>query len=74
MVLRLNDPARTPANVAAILIPGDAPRLCITLGPVPVAGSPIVVTGVPGTYWVRARARNTCGASPSTADVLVVIG
>lgn len=35
MVLRLNDATRTQASVSALHVPGDPPRLCITLGPVP---------------------------------------
>lgn len=34
MVLRLNDAARTAATVAAILVPGAAPRLAFSFGPV----------------------------------------
>ena len=34
MVLRLNDKLRTAATVAAILVPGAAPRLAFTFGPV----------------------------------------
>jgi EAL domain-containing protein (putative c-di-GMP-specific phosphodiesterase class I)/PAS domain-containing protein len=37
IVLRLNDAAQTPCALAALLLPGDSPRLCITVGPVPTA-------------------------------------
>jgi EAL domain-containing protein (putative c-di-GMP-specific phosphodiesterase class I) len=40
MVLRLNDPARTPASFAALTVPSTPPRVCITLGPVPTASDP----------------------------------
>ena len=36
MVVRLNDPARTPATFAALVVPSTPPRVCVTLGPVPV--------------------------------------
>jgi EAL domain-containing protein (putative c-di-GMP-specific phosphodiesterase class I) len=35
-VLRLSDAARTPASFAALAMPGGRPRLCATLGPLPV--------------------------------------
>jgi EAL domain-containing protein (putative c-di-GMP-specific phosphodiesterase class I) len=37
MVVRLNDRARTPATFAALLVPSSPPRICVTLGPVPIA-------------------------------------
>jgi EAL domain-containing protein (putative c-di-GMP-specific phosphodiesterase class I) len=37
MALRLNDPARTPMAVAAMLMPGPPPRICFTLGPLPLS-------------------------------------
>jgi EAL domain-containing protein (putative c-di-GMP-specific phosphodiesterase class I) len=36
MVLRLNDSARTLVTVSAMMVPGSPPRLCCTLGPVPL--------------------------------------
>ena len=36
MVLHLSDPARSPAMVAARLVPGSDPRLCFVIGPVPL--------------------------------------
>ncbi len=35
VVLRLNDAARTPCAVAAMLVPAPRKRLCLTFGPVP---------------------------------------
>ena len=42
LVLRLNNAASTPASVAAMLMPGPRPRLCFTVGPLPLepAGPP----------------------------------
>ncbi len=40
MVLRLNDTARTPVSLAAMLVPGAPPRLCVTVGAVPLAAVP----------------------------------
>lgn len=37
MVVRLNDAARSRSTLAAMLVPGKPPRLCLTLGPVAVA-------------------------------------
>lgn len=37
VVLRLNDAAGTPCALAALIVPGAPGRLCVTLGPVPVA-------------------------------------
>jgi EAL domain-containing protein (putative c-di-GMP-specific phosphodiesterase class I) len=37
MVVRLNEPARSRSTLAAMLVPGKPPRLCLTLGPVAVA-------------------------------------
>ena len=39
MALRLNDPARTPMSVAAMLMPGPPPRICFTIGPLPLASA-----------------------------------
>jgi len=39
MILHLADPARSPAVLAARLVPGPTPRLCFTIGPVPVPPS-----------------------------------
>jgi EAL domain-containing protein (putative c-di-GMP-specific phosphodiesterase class I) len=35
-VVRLNDAAQTPMVLAAALLPGTTPRLCVTVGPLPV--------------------------------------
>ena len=40
VVLRLNDSARTPCSVAAMLVPGPRSRLCLTFGPVPTEAPP----------------------------------
>lgn len=45
-VLRLSDAARTQASFAALALPGGRPRLCATLGPVPVP-LPAPLPGVP---------------------------
>ncbi len=37
VLLRLSDAAGTPCALAALIVPGVYPRLCVTLGPVPVA-------------------------------------
>jgi EAL domain-containing protein (putative c-di-GMP-specific phosphodiesterase class I) len=37
VTLRLHDPAGTPCALAALILPGAQRRLCVTLGPVPVA-------------------------------------
>ncbi len=52
MVLRLNDPERSPVNVGAMLLPGPPARLCLTLGQVPLA-APMRAAGAPG--WLDAR-------------------
>jgi EAL domain-containing protein (putative c-di-GMP-specific phosphodiesterase class I) len=37
VLLRLNDAAGTPCALAALILPGLQRRLCVTLGPVPIA-------------------------------------
>jgi EAL domain-containing protein (putative c-di-GMP-specific phosphodiesterase class I) len=37
VMLRLNDAAGTPCALAALILPGQVGRLCVTLGPVPIA-------------------------------------
>ena len=44
------------------------------LGPLAVGLAPITVAAPPGRYFVRARARNACGASPFTSELDVVVG
>ena len=52
MVLHLSDPARSPAMVAARLVPGGDPRLCFAIGPVPQLPSDAaeVQTQAPGDF------------------------
>lgn len=58
LVLRLNDAARTPVSVAAIVVPSTPPRICVTLGQVPNA--PVadrIDAGDPGALVREAKLR-----------------
>ncbi len=72
MVLRLNDAERTPANVSAILVPGAPPRLCFTLGPVPLAATEhaaAIATPRSFTREIESRLRVTGGGELSLVEV-----
>ena len=47
VVLHLNDPARTPCAVAAMLVPAPRKRLCLTFGPVPAPALPASAPALP---------------------------
>ncbi len=65
----LAGPPADAVELAAGLAPGRA-----DIGPVAVGLAPFGVVAPPGHYFVRARARNACGASPFTTDVDVHVG
>ncbi len=53
VMLRLNDAAGTPCALAALIMPGQQRRLCVTLGPAPIA-PPAHADGVqPASLFAR---------------------
>lgn len=72
MVLRLNDAARTPANVSAIYVAGSPPRLCFAFGPVPqpaAEAAPGALTARGFAREVESRLRLTGGGEVSMLEV-----
>jgi len=66
-------PASGGAPASYVLEAGSAPGLA-DIAVAPVAGTGIVVPGVPaGRYFVRVRAVNAAGSGPPTTDVAVVV-
>ncbi len=72
MVVRLNDPARTPATFAALLVPSTAPRVCVTIGPVPTMAEASGSTEADSTGFAReaeARLRDGGGGEVALIEV-----
>lgn len=62
------------AGVTSYLLEaGSAPSLADLLR-VPIAGTSIVGTAPPGTYYVRVRGQNACGTGPASPDRTVLVG
>jgi hypothetical protein len=40
---------------------------------VPVSSAPVSASAPPGTYYVRIRARNGCGAGSSSNEITIVV-
>jgi hypothetical protein len=55
--------------VEAAATSGGAPLATLPVG----AGPTLTVSAPPGTYYVRVRAFNACGAGPASAEVTVVV-
>lgn len=72
VMLRLNDAAGTPCALAALILPGPQRRLCVTLGPMPVA-PPAKADGVqPASLFAKAaeaRLRDKQAARLALLDV-----
>ena len=54
---------------------GSAPGLSnLAVVPLPGASRTITATAPPATYYVRIKARNACGVSPASSEIVVVVG
>ena len=72
VTLRLSDAAETPCALAALIRPGGERRLCVTLGPVPVAATVNAERLQPASLFAReveARVRGKQAAGLALLDV-----
>ena len=72
VMLRLSDAAGTPCALAALILPGTAARLCVTLGPVPVAPPAKAERLQPASLFAReveARLRDKQAAGLALLDI-----
>ncbi len=72
VVLHLNDATASPCAFAALKLPGDRPRLCVTLGPLPAPPPPKSAGAQPAPLFAReaeARLRTGQAAMLGLLDV-----
>jgi EAL domain-containing protein (putative c-di-GMP-specific phosphodiesterase class I) len=74
VLLRLSDGPATPCALAALILPGPLRRLCVTLGPVPVA-PPANANGLQaGSVFAQAVEDRSRGKQPATLALLEIKG
>ena len=74
VTLRLSDAAGTPCALAALIMPGLQHRLCVTLGPVPVA-PPAKAGGVqPASLFAREVEAHLHDRQPARLELLDIRG
>ena len=74
VMLRLSDAALTPCALAALIMPGQQRRLCVTLGPVPVA-PPAKAEGVqPASVFAKEVEARLHGKQAARLELLDIKG
>ena len=74
LVLRLNDAAMTPCAVGVLALPGAEPRLCVTLGPLPVAAPTRPAHPVRERSFARSLDEQVRGGQSGMLALLEIVG
>ncbi|MGA3399804.1 MAG: EAL domain-containing protein [Acetobacteraceae bacterium] len=74
VLLRLSDAGGTPCALAALILPGVQRRLCVTLGPVPVAPPASAAVPQPASVFAKELEARLRGKQPGALALLDVKG